>query len=406
MKGKHKIFNDPVYGFISVPRGLLLDIIDHPFFQRLRRISQLGLTYYVYPGATHSRFHHTLGAYHLMTQAIDVLRSKDVVITDDEAEGVKIAILLHDIGHGPFSHALEHTLVNVHHEFLSLEFMRRFNEIFEGRLETAISIFTNKHPKKFLYQLVSGQLDMDRMDYLSRDSFYTGVYEGVIGYDRIIKMLDVRDGELVVEIKGIYSIEKFLIARRLMYWQVYLHKTAFGAEQMLIHVLKRAKHLAQQDKLSVCSKTLNYFLKHSFDENDFKNDDSETLLYFSKLDDTDILSALKEFTDHEDEILSFLAHSILNRKIFRTEVDNDPFKRDYIEEVRLKMRNQLGISEKDFDYLLYEKQESNNVYNKEVEEIKILFGNNEVKPISLLKYTEIPSKVVTKHFLCYPKNIH
>ncbi len=256
MKGKNKIFNDPVYGFITIPRGLLLDIIDHPFFQRLRRISQLGLTYYVYPGATHSRFHHTLGAYHLMSQAIDVLRSKDVDITEEEAQAVKIAILLHDIGHGPFSHALEHTIVDVHHEFLSLEFMRRFNEIFEGQLQTAIDIFTNKHPKKFLYQLVSGQLDVDRLDYLNRDSFYTGVYEGVIGYDRIIKMLDVRDDELVVEVKGIYSIEKFLIARRLMYWQVYLHKTAFGADQMLIHALKRAKQLAQEGTLSSGSKVL------------------------------------------------------------------------------------------------------------------------------------------------------
>ncbi len=406
MKGKNKIFNDPVYGFITIPRGLLLDIIDHPFFQRLRRISQLGLTYYVYPGATHSRFHHTLGAYHLMSQAIDVLRSKGVDITEEEAQGVKIAILLHDIGHGPFSHALEHTIVNVHHEFLSLEFMRRFNEIFEGQLQTAIDIFTNKHPKKFLYQLVSGQLDMDRMDYLNRDSFYTGVYEGVIGYDRIIKMLDVRDDELVVEIKGIYSIEKFLIARRLMYWQVYLHKTAFGAEQMLIHALKRAKQLAQQGALSYGSKTLNYFLNNSFDENDFKSDDSQTLVHFSNLDDTDIISALKSFAEHEDEILSFLSYSIINRKLFRTEINNSAFKGDYIENLRLKMRNQLGISPKNLDFLLYEKQESNNAYNKDIAEIKILFGNGEVKPISVLKDHEIPTKVVTKYFLCYPKNIY
>ncbi|MFT4663196.1 MAG: HD superfamily phosphohydrolase [Polaribacter sp.] len=406
MKGKNKIFNDPVYGFITIPRGLLLDIIDHPFFQRLRRISQLGLTYYVYPGATHSRFHHTLGAYHLMSQAIDVLRSKDVSITEEEAQGVKIAILLHDIGHGPFSHALEHTIVNVHHEFLSLEFMRRFNEIFDGQLQTAIDIFTNKHPKKFLYQLVSGQLDMDRLDYLNRDSFYTGVYEGVIGYDRIIKMLDVQDDELVVEVKGIYSIEKFLIARRLMYWQVYLHKTAFGAEQMLIHALKRAKQLAQEGELTSGSKNLDYFLNNSFDENDFKSDDSQTLVHFSNLDDTDIISALKSFAEHEDEILSFLAHSIINRKLFRTEINNIKFKGDYVESIRLKIRNQLGTSSKNLDFLLYEKQESNNAYNKDIAEIKILFGNGEVKPISVLKDHEIPTKVVTKHFLCYPKNIY
>ncbi|MFK7807389.1 MAG: HD domain-containing protein [Saprospiraceae bacterium] len=406
MSRKNKIFNDPVYGFITIPRGLLLDIIDHPFFQRLRRISQLGLTYYVYPGATHSRFHHTLGAYHLMTQAITVLRSKGVDITEEEAEGVQLAILLHDIGHGPFSHALEHTIVNVHHEFLSLEFMNRFNEIFDGQLKTAIEIFTNNHPKKFLYQLVSGQLDMDRMDYLNRDSFYTGVYEGVIGYDRIINMLDVSDGELVVEIKGIYSIEKFLIARRLMYWQVYLHKTAFGAEQMLIYALKRAKYLAQQGQLTSCSKTLNYFLMNSFGENDFKKEDSQTLVQFSKLDDTDLLSALKDFADHEDEILSFLAYSIVNRQLFRTEVNNLPFASDYVENIRLKMRKQLGISEEAFNYLLLQKQESNNAYNKDFEEIKILFGNGEVKPISVLNDLEIPTKIVTKHFLCYPKSIH
>jgi uncharacterized protein len=405
MKGKNKIFNDPVYGFITVPRGLLLDIIDHPFFQRLRRIAQTGLTYYVYPGATHSRFHHTLGAFHLMTQAIEVLRSKGIDISEEEAEGVKIAILLHDIGHGPFSHALEHTLVNVHHEFLSLEFMHRFNDIFEGRLAVAIEIFTNKHPKNFLYQLVSGQLDMDRLDYLNRDSFYTGVYEGVIGYDRIIKMLDVRNNELVVEEKGIYSIEKFLIARRLMYWQVYLHKTAYGAEQMLIHALKRAKYLAQRNELSTCSNTLNYFLIHSCDENDFKNEHSQTLIHFSKLDDTDILAALKEFAEHDDEILSFLAHSIITRQLFRTEVKNEAFACDYIEEIRLKLQISMGVEDKNIADLLYEKQESNYAYNKDIAEIKILFGNGEVKPISLLNDLEIPTKVITKHFLCYPRNI-
>ena len=405
MKPKQKIFNDPVYGFISIPRGILYDLIEHPFFQRLRRISQLGLTYYVYPGATHSRFHHTLGAYHLMGQAISVLRTKGVEITEQESEAVQIAILLHDIGHGPFSHALEHTLVNVHHESISLEFMRRFNEIFEGRLQMAIEIFSDCYPKKFLHQLVSSQLDMDRMDYLSRDSFYSGVYEGVIGYDRIIKMLDVREGELVVEVKGIYSIEKFLIARRLMYWQVYLHKTAFGAEQMLIHALKRAKYLAQKGRLKVCSKALNYFLINSFNEQDFVSETSDALLYFSKLDDTDILSALKEFAEHEDAILSFLAHSIVNRNLFRTEINNKAFTSDYVDALRLKISKAMGISAEDMSYLLYEKEETNHAYNKEIKEIKILFGDGKIKPISILEELEIPTKVVTKYFLCYPKNI-
>lgn len=243
MASKVKIFNDPVYGFISVPNpSILLELIDHSYFQRLRRIAQTALTYYVYPGAHHTRFHHALGAYHLMTQAVEVLKQKGVEITETESEGVCIAILLHDIGHGPFSHTLEHTIIDIHHEDLSLAFMIELNEEFDNKLEVALNIFQDKHPKRFLHQLVSGQLDMDRLDYLNRDSFYTGVSEGVIGYDRIIKMLNVADGELVVEEKGIYSIEKFLISRRIMYWQVYLHKTVLSAEQMLTKTLQRAKY--------------------------------------------------------------------------------------------------------------------------------------------------------------------
>ena len=255
---KKKIFNDPVYGFITIPYNIIFDLIEHPYFQRLRRIKQLGLTDHVYPGALHTRFHHALGAMHLMTQTIEVLRSKDVKITKKEAKAVSIAILLHDIGHGPFSHTLENTLVNIHHEELSLFFMEALNKEFGGKLTLAIQIFKDEYPKKFLHQLVSGQLDMDRMDYLNRDSFFTGVYEGVIGYDRIIKMLSVKNGNLVVERKGIYSIEKFLMARRLMYWQVYLHKTVVSAEQMLVKVVERAKKLAEQKKKLSISENLAY----------------------------------------------------------------------------------------------------------------------------------------------------
>jgi uncharacterized protein len=256
---KKKIFNDPVYGFINVPYGIIFDLVEHPYFQRLRRIKQVSLTHYVYPGALHTRFHHALGALHLMSQAIDVLRSKGAQITDEEADAVSIAILLHDIGHGPFSHTLEHTLINVSHETLSLLFMQKLNEEFGGTLDLAIRIFRDDYPKKFLHQLVSSQLDMDRMDYLTRDSFFTGVYEGVIGYDRIIKMLSVHDGELVVEEKGIYSIEKFLIARRLMYWQVYLHKTVLSAELMLIRTMRRAKELAHAGATLEVSGNLAFF---------------------------------------------------------------------------------------------------------------------------------------------------
>jgi len=400
---RKKIFNDPVYGFISIPRGLILNLVDHPYFQRLRRISQVGFTYLVYPGALHTRFHHALGAFHLMTQAIDVLRSKGVEITDEEAQGVSIAILLHDIGHGPFSHALEHALIDLHHEDLSILFMEELNDVFDGQLDMAIEIFTNKYPKKFLYQLVSGQLDMDRMDYLNRDSFFTGVYEGVIGYDRIIKMLDVRDERLVVEEKGIYSIEKFLIARRLMYWQVYLHKTCLGAEQMLIHTLKRAKELVETKKAINISKNLAFFMNKQLILKDFSR--KELLDNFSSLDDVDILAALKSFQKNKDLILSYLATSILNRNLFKTELKRLPFTRDYLESVRLKITAQFDINPEDLDYLVYHGSEENNAYNPKVEEINILFRNGKIKPISTLPDNEIPTKIITKHFLCYPKKI-
>lgn len=402
---KKKIFNDPVYGFITIPYNIIFDLIEHPYFQRLRRIKQLGLTDHVYPGALHTRFHHALGAMHLMTQAIEVLRSKGVAISTKEAKAVSIGILLHDIGHGPFSHTLENTLVNVHHEELSLFFMEALNKEFKGKLSLAIQIFKNEYPKKFLHQLISGQLDMDRMDYLNRDSFFTGVYEGVIGYDRIIKMLSVKDGNLVVESKGIYSIEKFLMARRLMYWQVYLHKTVVSAEQMLVKVLKRAKELADQKKKLDISKNLAYFLYHCPSKPFHKKEKRELLTHFSLLDDFDIYSALKNFTNSDDFLLSYLANSILNRNLFKIEFSNQPFRSDYLKEVRHNIIQKFPISLQSAKQLIISGKESNNVYTTSKEEILILFKGGKVTPMSEISDFGLQSKNITKYYLCYPKNI-
>ncbi|MBL7816860.1 MAG: HD domain-containing protein [Saprospiraceae bacterium] len=404
MASKVKIFNDPVYGFISVPNpSILLDLIDHPYFQRLRRIAQTALTHYVYPGAHHTRFHHALGAYHLMTQAVDVLRQKGVEITDEESEGVSIAILLHDIGHGPFSHTLEHTIIDVHHEELSLAFMEELNEEFDNRLKVALDIFQDEHPKRFLHQLVSGQLDMDRMDYLNRDSFFTGVSEGVIGYDRIIKMLNVSHGELVVEEKGIYSIEKFLIARRLMYWQVYLHKTVLSAERMLTKTLQRAKYLVNTEGVSLESfGQLNGFLQFSpLDER--KKNIKELTRHFALLDDFDIIASLKNWTNCSDFILSYLSNSILNRRLFKLELKNTPHESNVVESIVRQVAAKVP-EETDLSYLVFTGEESNLTYNKTKDEIKILFKNGEVKPISDSMDYELHSKIVTKHYLCFPKN--
>ncbi|MEL6358072.1 MAG: HD domain-containing protein, partial [Bacteroidota bacterium] len=315
----HKILNDPVYGFVRIPYGTIFELVEHPFFQRLRRIKQVSLTHYVYPGALHTRFHHALGALHLMQQAISSLRAKDVDITPAEAEGVQIAILLHDIGHGPFSHTLENTLIEVHHEELSLQFMEALNEQFGGKLDLAIKIFKGEHEKPFLSQLVSGQLDMDRMDYLNRDSYFTGVSEGVIGYDRIIKMLNVVNGQLVVEEKGIYSVERFLTSRRIMYWQVYLHKTVLAAEQMLIQVLRRAKELFSEGVSVWAPPSLDYFLRNRLTAENFAENTNELLRRFAILDDMDIASAVKAWQKHPDTILAFLSWALTHRKLFRLE---------------------------------------------------------------------------------------
>lgn len=400
-----KIFNDPVYGFVTIPYGIIFTLIEHPYFQRLRHIKQVSLTHYVYPGALHTRFHHALGAFHLMSQVIEALRNKSVDISDEEAEAVSIAILLHDIGHGPFSHTLEHTLINVHHEEISQLFMEQLNEEFDGKLTLAIRIFKDEYEKKFLHQLVSGQLDMDRMDYLNRDSYFTGVSEGVIGYDRIIKMLDVKDGELVVEEKGIYSIEKFLIARRLMYWQVYLHKTVLSAEQMLIRMLQRAKWLIRQGVFVNVSKQLAYFLYQDFTETDFRTNRSQLLHHFSLLDDNDIFSDAKSMMQHSDRLLAFIATGIVTRQLFKLNLKNDPFDANYVEFVRETVKQKTGFSEEEVNFIVFEGKETNNAYSTSKDEIKILFKSGEVRPMSESSDYHIHSTIVTKYYLCHPKGV-
>ncbi len=398
---RKKIFNDPVYGFVSVPHGILLDLIDHPYFQRLRRIRQLGLTSYVYPGALHTRFHHALGALHLMQQAIETLRNKGTEITPEEAEGACIAILLHDIGHGPFSHALEHTLADMHHEELSSLFMEDLNRQFEGRLALAMNIFRDQYPKNFLHQLVSGQLDMDRMDYLNRDSFFTGVSEGVISYDRIIKMLDVHEGELVVEEKGIYSIEKFLIARRLMYWQVYLHKTGVSAEKMLIHTLRRARELSLAGEELEMPRHLAWFF--NWKPND-ASVPAELLSHFSRLDDHDITAAIKYWSEARDFTLAFLSKGLLDRQLFRLEWHSEPIAADYVLSIQQKVR--ANMSENAIlEHLVYTGLESNRAYDDSKEQIKILFKNGAVLPIDQCSDVPLYTQLITKHYICYPKNM-
>lgn len=400
----NKIFNDPVYGFVNVPYGILFDLVEHPYFQRLRRIKQVSMTHYVYPGALHTRFHHALGAMHLMGEAIETLRSKGVDISEEEATAVRIAILLHDIGHGPFSHTLENTLIHISHEDLSLLFMQKLNEFFGGALDTAIAIFQDGYPKKFLHQLISGQLDMDRMDYLNRDSYFTGVYEGVIGYDRIIKMLSVHAGELVVEEKGIYSIEKFLMARRLMYWQVYLHKTVLSAEHMLIGALRRARDLALAGEDLRVTPSLDFFLHGDFYEADFHQRRDELLDHFARLDDYDIMAALKAFSGHGDPILSYLSSCIIDRKLFRVELRNQPFEPDNVERIRQNIQKQFDFGDQTLEYLLLTGEETNRAYSSTNDEIKILYKDGVVAPITEASDIGIPSGLVKKYFLGYPKS--
>lgn len=402
---KNKIINDPIYGFITLERGIIFDLIEHPYFQRLRRITQLGLSYLVYPGAYHTRFHHALGCMFLMKKAIQQIRNKGHEITEKEAEALKIAILLHDIGHGPFSHALENSIVNnISHEHLSNLFMNKLNEEFNGKLDLAIQIFNNKHPKKFLHQLVSSQLDMDRLDYLKRDSFFTGVTEGNIGTERIINMLDVVKDELVVEEKGIYSIEKFLIARRLMYWQVYLHKTVLSAENTLIKILKRVKDLIQKGETLYSSKSLQLFLKKNYNLNDFTKN-IELLEVFSNLDDHDIYSCIKDWQYHSDIILSSLCKSILNRKPLKIKIQNTIFSDKIVEKIKQETKNKLNINEEEVQYMVFTEKVSNNAYQYSKDRLNILMKNGDIKDISEASdqfNIDALNKTVNKYFLCYP----
>lgn len=400
---KRKIFNDPVYGFVEVPHGLLFELIEHRHFQRLRRIRQLGLTDVVYPGAMHTRFSHALGAFHLMTQAIAVLKNKGISILSQEAEAAQIAILLHDIGHGPISHALEHKIVDVEHEKLSELFMESLNKEFDGRLNLAIRIFKNEYPKQFLHQLVSGQLDMDRMDYLNRDSFFTGVSEGIIGYHRIIKMLTVHDNQLVVEEKGIYSIEKFLIARRLMYWQAYLHKTVLGAEQMLIRTIERARFLLESGHELLGSERLLGFLK---EKNGFANfvSDPNLLDAYGFLDDTDIWYSLKCWCESADESLQFLSKSLINRRLFKVELTTIPPSKEHLNRLKFRLIEQFPALKQSIDSLIIQGSETNSTYSTSKDEIKIATKSGLIKPMSERMDTGIEAKIITKYYLCYPKN--
>ena len=403
---KRKILNDPVHGFIGLPNDLIFDIIEHPYFQRLRRIMQLGLTHLVYPGALHTRFSHALGSMHLMMEAIEVLKQKGQIITDEEAIAANIAILLHDIGHGPFSHALEHSIVeSMSHEDISEIFMDCLNEAFNGRLTMALDIFKGNYPKKFLHQLVSGQLDVDRLDYLTRDSFFTGVSEGIIGTERIIKMLNVWDGELVVDIKGIYSIEKFLVSRRLMYWQVYLHKTVLSAEQLMIKILKRAKQLSQSNIEVFATPALSVFLKNNYQKNDFIENKS-LIEAFSQLDDFDIFSSIKVWQMHDDKILSKLSKNLVNRNLYKIELQNKPFCNERISELKEKISKHYDINDEETDFFVFTTDVVNNAYDIKHENINILLKNNVVKDITEASdqlNAAFLDKIVKKYLLCYPK---
>lgn len=406
---KKKIVNDPVHGFINFAGDRIFDVIEHKWFQRLRRIKQLGMTELVYPGAIHTRFHHALGATHLMALALEVLKTKGNSISKAESQAAFLAILLHDIGHGPFSHALENHIVNVSHEEISLIFMQRLNEEMKGRLGLAIDIFTNNYQKKFLHQLVSGQLDVDRLDYLGRDSFFTGVSEGVISADRILKMLDVVDDNLVVEKKGIYSIENFLIARRLMYWQVYYHKTVHSAKQMLLSILKRAKYLAKNQIELFASPTFKFFLYNDISIDDFRDKNNDTILnQFAELDDSDLISAMKVWANHRDKILSTLCSQLFSRQLFRTEIQEQVFDKNRLEEIRKRVAVHYRISIEDSDYFVVPAIIKNSTYLQEDEKILIKEKNGTVcEIVNLTDMINIRSlaRTVSKYFLSYPKNV-
>lgn len=388
----HKIINDPVYGFITIDDELILQLIAHPYYQRLRRIHQMAMAHLVYPGAVHTRLHHSLGAYHLMRCALIELTSKGIDISQEEQQAAKVAILLHDIGHGPFSHALEQTLVEgMHHEEISLLIIKDLNKQFNGQLDMAIEIFTDNYPKKFLHQLVSGQLDVDRMDYLTRDSFFTGVIEGAIGYDRILKMLTVHNGDLMIEEKGIYSIEKFLVARRLMYWQVYLHKTVVSAEQMLKRIINRAKLVK-----ATCHEPLNSFINEPLE--------NVTLEQFCSIDDYDVLVAIKSWCLHPDKVLSILCRGLVDRNLLKVKYAAEPFDTVPVKEKTIEIAQRLNITEEDAEWLVFTGEAISSTYNFEHEHIYILFKDGSVKDISEVDNALINENLrgkVKKYYICY-----
>ncbi len=401
---KLKIFNDPIYGFITIPNTLIYDLIQHPYFQRLRRISQMGMSYLVYPGAHHTRFHHALGCMHIMQKAVQTLQFKGVSISEEEENALYIAILLHDIGHGPYSHAMEHSIVEeVHHEELSLLFMEQLNKEFEGKLALAIQIFKGEYHRKFMLQLISSQLDMDRMDYLKRDSFYSGVAEGNINSERLIQMMNVQDDYLVIEEKGIYSVEKFLVARRLMYWQAYLHKTSVVAELILTKILKRAKELTQKGILLPCSESLQFFMQNKISLSDF---DKSVLDKFSYLDDYDVMGAIKSWQFHDDFVLQSLCKMILNRDLLKIQITDDKPNKENLLAIRNKYIAMAGISDKEADYFVFKGKLKNQAYSKLSEPIRILKKDKTIEDVveaSDQLHLKALSKPVTKYFICFPK---
>lgn len=403
---KLKIFNDPIYGFITIPNPLIYDLIQHPYFQRLRRISQMGLSYLVYPGANHTRFHHALGCMHLMQKAVEVLRFKGVSISPEEENALYIAILLHDIGHGPFSHAMEKSIVeDVHHEAISLLFMNQLNTEFNGKLSLAIQVFRGDYHRKFMLQLISSQLDMDRMDYLKRDSFYSGVAEGNVNSERLIQMMNVVDDVLVIEEKGIYSVEKFLMSRRLMYWQAYLHKTSLVAELILTKVLKRAKELTQKGIILPCSESLLFFMQNKITIETF---DSENLGFFSQLDDFDIISALKSWQKQDDFILSSLSKMIINRDLLKIKLSEEKAPPEELQALKERFALENNVSLAETNYFIFKGKIKNQAYSKEAEPIRILKKDKTIEDVveasDQLNLKSL-SKFVTKYYMCFPKQL-
>lgn len=403
---KLKILNDPIYGFIAIPNALIFDLIEHSYFQRLRRISQMGLSYLVYPGAHHTRFHHAIGCMHLMQSAISTLRTKGIFISEDEATALNIAILLHDIGHGPFSHALEHSIVEgISHEEISLFYMKELNKQFKGKLDLAIEVFEGNYSRKFMHQLISSQLDMDRLDYLKRDSFYTGVAEGNINSERLIAMLNVVDDQLVLEEKGIYSAEKFIVGRRLMYWQVYLHKTGVVAEKMLVNLLRRANELSLKGVELPASKSFKYFLTNQISN---ENWNIETLKTFARLDDYDILSAIKDWISHEDRVLSILSEMIINRQLFKIEFSNITFSNETFDKKFDECFDKFDLTSEELSYFVFQDSVYNQAYNPSQSKINIYYKSGEIVDISDASdqlNIQALTKPVVKYFICYPKKL-